>query len=77
MSCNKQLRSLIRNLLQEILNSDDVELSKKQIRHDVHSSGMGQPILVQLGNKKWLTSSQQEIDRVLKLGGFIVKNNNK
>ncbi len=55
------------------MDPKDVVISKQPIRYDVHSTGMGQPVLVQLGDKAWLTSSQAEVDRVLRLGGRIVK----
>lgn len=72
LSDRDALRELIRNIL-ESLDPKDVEMSRRPIRHDVSSTGMGEPTLVQLGDKRWLTNSQAEVDRVLRLGGRIVK----
>jgi hypothetical protein len=66
------LRALIRETLKS-LSPADVELSKSAIRTDVHSSGLGQTVRVELNGKTWLTRSQAEIDHVLKRGGKIVK----
>jgi len=66
------VRAFVRLVLREGLDPRDVVVSKQPVRLDVDSSGMGQPVLVQLGDKAWLTRSQVEVDRVLRLGGKIV-----
>lgn len=65
------LRDLIRETLKS-LSPEDVELSKRAVRGDVHPSGMGQTVRVELNGKTWLTRSQTEIDHVLSRGGKIV-----
>lgn len=65
------LRAVIRETLKN-LSLADVELSKQPIRSDVDPSGMGATIRVELNGKTWLTRSQAEVDRVLKLGGKIL-----
>ena len=65
------LRALIRETLKS-LSPEDVELSKRAVRTDVHSNGMGQVVRVELNGKTWLMRSQAEIDYVLNHGGRIV-----
>lgn len=69
-------RALVRETLlglKETLKPQDVAVSKQPIRHDVSSHGMGAEVRVTLNGKSWITRSQTEVDRVLKLGGKIVK----